>query len=193
MEIKQKKQSNRHTFTFNDDYFNFAFKDKTGADDFDLNYADFPDKSSTTIEQNDWLRNVGLIWCLLGTYNVGTALYNGSPLSGTAFWLFIGLVCLVIFAFTKVKYSVYKTEYGRIFVIKDKKHDTIISEITDRKKTQLIKWYGDINLENKLDDEINKFNWLVKQKAISQEEADGKIAQVELAHKSDNNNHSLLN
>ncbi|WP_028865368.1 hypothetical protein [Psychromonas aquimarina] len=193
MEIKQKKLSNLHTFTFSDNHFNFAFKDNSGSDDFDLNYADFPDKSSISIEQNEWLRNVGVVWCLLGCYRIGTAIYSDLSLSGTAFWLFIGLICLVWFAFTKVKYSVYKTEQGRIFIINDKKHDEIISEIKERKKAQLLKWYGEINLENELEDEVHKFNWLAKQNVISQQEADEKIAQVELAYKNDSNQQTFLN
>ena len=193
MEIKQKRMSNHHTFTFNDESLNFAFKDKSGADDFDLNYADFPEKSSLSIEQNEWLRNVGILWCILGCYRIGTSIYNDLPLSGTGFWLFIGLICLVWFACTKTKYSIFKTEAGNVFVIKDKNHDKIISEMETRKKAQLLKWYGDINLENELENEINKFNWLVKQNVMSQAEAEEKIAQVEFAHKKENNHQERLN
>jgi hypothetical protein len=62
-----------------------------------------------------------------------------------------------------------------------------------RKKAQLLKWYGDINLENELENEINKFNWLVKQNVMSQAEAEEKIAQVEFAHKKENNHQERLN
>ena len=193
MEIKQKRMSNHHTFTFNDESLNFAFKDKSGADDFDLNYADFPEKSSLSIEQNEWLRNVGILWCLLGGYSIGTAIYKGLPLTGTGFWLFIGLICLVWFALTKTKYSIFKTEAGNVFVIQDSKHDTIISEIDNRKKAQLLRWYGDINLENELENEISKFNWLVKNNVMSQAEAEEKIAQVEFAHSKESNQREFLN
>lgn len=193
IKIKQKRFSNNHTFTFNDESLNFAFKDKSGSDDFDLNYADFPEKSSTSIEQNEWLRNVGALWCLLGSYKIGTAIYNDLPLSGTGFWLIIGLICLVGFALTKTKYSVFKTEGGNIFIINDKNHHKIIAELTSRKKLQLLKWYGDINLENELNIEINKFNWLVEQNVISKEEAEEKIAQVEFAHNNETSQPNLLN
>jgi hypothetical protein len=193
MEIKQKRLSNKHTFIFNDESFNFAFKDKSGSDDFDLNYADFPEKCSISIEQNEWLRNVGVLWCLLGCYRIGTGLYNEIPLSGTVFWFFLGLICLVCYALTKTKYSVFKTKAGNVFIINDKNHDKIIAEMTNRKKSQLLKWYGDINFDNDFDNEISKFNWLVKQNVISQEEADEKIAQVEFAHKSETNHNNQLN
>lgn len=193
MEIKQKKLSTKHMFTFSDESLNFAFKDKSGSDDFDINYVDFPEKSSTSIEQNEWLRNVGILWCLLGCYRVGTAIYNDLPLTGTAFWLFIGLICVAISVFTKIKYSVFKTEYGNIFVMNDKKHDKIILEIESRKKSQLLKWYGDINLDNDLDNEIRKFRWLAEQNVISEKEAEEKIATVEFAHSNEESQRNLLN
>ena len=193
MEIKQKKFSNHHAFTFNDESVNFAFKDKSGSDDFDLNYADFPKKSSISIEQNEWLRNVGILWCLLGSYRVGTSIYHGYPLSGTGFWLFIGLICLVWFALTKVKYSVFKTSAGSIFIIQDKNHDKIIAEINKRKKIQLLNWYGDIDLDNDVENEINKFKWLEKENVITKSEAEEKIAQIEFAHKNELSNQNHLN
>ncbi len=183
MEIEQKKQSVCHNFKFNDESLNFSYKDKSGSDEFDVYYSDFPEKSSITIEQNEWLRNVGILWSLLGCYQIGTALNSGLPFSKTGFWLFIGLICIAWYALTKIKYSVFKTEAGNIFILNDKNHDKIISEMKTRKKAQLLQWYGDINLENELENEIGKFNWLAKNQVITQQEADKKIAQVEFAHK----------
>ena len=50
MEINQKKRSNRLKFTFNDDSFNYAYKDRTGSGDIDVQYAGFPTKASVSIE-----------------------------------------------------------------------------------------------------------------------------------------------
>ena len=182
MEIVQKKGSNKHKFIFKDESFNFSFKDKTGSDDVDLSYASFPSKSSVRIEQNEWLRNVGALWCCLGAFQLGYAIYLNAPISGKGFWLGVGLLCLLFSYFSKVKYSVYKAEHGNVFVIQDKKHDEIINEINTRKKKQLLAWYGEINTENELDDEIGKFNWLYDQEVITRVEADTKIAEVEFLH-----------
>lgn len=183
MEIKQKKFSILHTFTFESNYVNFSYKDKSGSGDFDFHYADFPEKYSVTIEQNEWLRNVGILWCLLGCYTIGSAIYSGGSLSGTGFWLVVGLVCLIWFALTKVKYSVFKTERGNVFIIQDKNHENIIAELNKRKKEQLLTWYGSVNLENDKENEIEKFRWLEKQNVITKQEAEEKIAEVEFAHK----------
>lgn len=183
MEIKQKKFSNHHTYTFESEYVNFAYKDKSGSGDFDFNYADFPEKSSITIEQNEWLRNVGILWCLLGCYRIGSAVYSGSSLSGTGLWLVLGVICLIWFALTKVKYSVFKTERGNVFVIQDKNHENIVSELNKRKKDQLLAWYGAVNPENDKENEIEKFRWLEQQNVMTNDEAEKKIAEVEFAHK----------
>jgi len=84
----------------------------------------------------------------------------------------VGLVCVVWAQFTKVKYSVFKAEKGTVYVIKDAKHDENINELNSRRKKQLLDWYGEINMENDLQKEINKFNWLSEQKIITKEEAD---------------------
>ncbi|MGF1727643.1 DUF308 domain-containing protein [Photobacterium nomapromontoriensis] len=183
MKIEQKKRANKHTFTFSDETFNFAFEDKSGADDVDMNYADFPKKSSLSIEQNEWLRNVGLLWCAIGVFQLGYAIYFNAPLTGKGFWLIVGLLCVFFGYFSKVKYSVFKAERGNVFVIHDKNHDIIINEINRRKKNQLLDWYGEVNTENEIDNEIAKFNWLCEQEVLTRKEADTKIAEAELAYK----------
>jgi hypothetical protein len=180
MEFVQKKKANKHTFTLHDDYFNFAYEDKSGSGDTDMNYADFPQKSSVQIEQNEWLRNVGYLWMGLGVFQIVYAIYSEAPLSGKGFWILVGLVCVVWAHFSKVKYTVFRAERGNIFVIQDKKHDQIIDEINQRRKSQLLKWYGEVNPENELENEIQKFKWLVEQEIISKEEYEQKIAQAEI-------------
>lgn len=183
MEIVQKKKTNKHTFTFHDDHFNFAYEDKSGSGDTDMNYMDFPQKSSVQIEQNEWLRNVGYLWIALGVFQLGYAIYSEVSLSGKGFWILIGLACVIWAHFSKVKYSVFRAERGNIFVIQDKSHDRIIDELNGRRKSQLLRWYGEVNPENDLESEIQKFKWLVDQEIISKEESEKKIAQAELMKK----------
>ena len=59
----------------------------------------------------------------------------------------------------------------------------IIDELSSRKKSQLLNWYGTVNPENDLDQEISKFKWLVEQEVITKEESERKIAQAELLSK----------
>ncbi|THF61968.1 hypothetical protein [Pseudothauera rhizosphaerae] len=182
MKIVQKKRSNKHTFSFYDDYFNFAYEDKSGSGDTDMSYADFPQKSSVQIEQNQWLRNVGFLWMALGTFILGHAVFTGATLSGKGFWILMGVACVIWAHFSKVKYSVFRVGCGNIFVIQDKNHDEIVKELNNRRKAQLLKWHGDVNPENELENEITKFKWLVEQGVLTKEESEKKIAQAELLH-----------
>lgn len=183
MEITQNKKSNKHTFTFNDDHFNFSYSDKSGSGDKDFNYAEFPRKCIIKIEQNEWLRNVGYLWIALGFFQLGHAIYAQASISGKGFWVVIGLACVIWAYFSKVKYSVFQAERGSIFIIQDKSHDEIINELKTRKNKQLLDWHGEINPENKADDEIEKFKWLAEQEVISQKEAETKITQIEIMYK----------
>ncbi|MBI5007202.1 MAG: hypothetical protein HZB95_08735 [Nitrosomonadales bacterium] len=182
MKIEQKKLSNRHTFTFDAENLNFAYKNKTGAGDVDISYGEIPFKSSIQIEQNEWLRNVGYLWCALSIFQIGYALYGGHTLKGTGFWLVVGLLCVMFAYLTKVTYTVFSTDQGNIFIIQDgKAHNQIINEIYSRRKNQLLSWYGDINIENGIEREISKIRWLAEQKVLTKEEAELRIAQVKTA------------
>lgn len=183
MEMKQKKKSNTHVFTFFDDHFNFAYKDKSGSGDTDFSYADVPKKASIQIEQNEWLRNVGFLWCVIGVVQLGISIYQGTSIAGKGFWLVIGLVSLAWAYFSKVRYSVFRTDRGNIFVIHDKQHDAIIDELNRRKMDQMLAWYGEVNAQNSLEQEIQKFKWLAEEKVMSREESEKKIAMVELMNR----------
>ena len=182
MKIEQKKLSNRHTFTFGADSLNFAYCDKSGSGDFDLRYTEFPLKSSIRIEQNLWLRNVGFLWCALGAIQIGLTIAAAKPLAGVGFWLVLGLGCLLWAHLTKITYTVFTSERGSVWVIQDKKtHDHIIEETRTRRKNQLLAMYGEIDLENDIDKEVGKFRWLAEQRALTAEEAERRIAQVQAA------------
>lgn len=179
MEIVQKKRSNRHAFTFHEDHFNYAYEDKSGSGDADVAYADLPRKRSIQIERNDWLRNVGLLWIVIGIFQLGSALYAGTSVSGRGFWLLVGVVCVAWAHLSTRRYSVFSTEHGGIFVLQDKQHDRIVEELTRRRHDQLLRWYGEIDPQNDLEAEKRRFRWLVEQGALEPEEAEARIARAE--------------
>ncbi|BCE03707.1 hypothetical protein [Marinicellulosiphila megalodicopiae] len=180
MEIIQKKKSNKNKFTFKDETLNFEYSDKTGSGDIDVNYADIPKKFSILIERNEWLRNVGLLWCAIGAVQLGYAILTGSSIEGKGVWLFLGLGCVAWAHFSTIRYSVFKTPPGTIFVIHDKNHELIVDELYKRRQSQMLNWYGPINPNNELAQEIGKYKWLVEEAVLSQIEADQKIAEAEL-------------
>ena len=176
----QKKFSNVHTFIFEKDSFNFSYVDKSGSADVDVRYIDFPKKSSVSIERNQWLRNVGVLWTVLGLVQVAMAVYSGNFALSKMFWIVLGLGCLAWSEYSKVIYSVFKTNNGNVFVIQDKQHDQIIAEINQNKKNQILRWYGDIDFDNEVNNEINKFKWMFDENVISKDELEQNIQKIRL-------------
>lgn len=181
MEISQKKRSTRLKFSFNDDSFNYAYKDRAGSGDIDVRYVEFPTKSAVSIERNDWLRNIGLLWCAIGALQLAYAIGAGESLQGRGFWLLVGLICLLWYRWATVKYSVFRTSAGNVLVIQDREHDRIVDEIKRRRREQLLALYGELDTRNTLDEEIGKFSWLHEQGVLSQEELEQRLAQVRAA------------
>lgn len=177
MEIEQKKFSTKHTFTFQDQFLNFAVVKRSGSFDIDVPYGNIPKKCSIQLEENTQVRNAGYIWCVLGT--VGSLVFNGS----WAVWLLIGLGCLLWVYLTRINYTVFETDRGSIWVMHDSQHAQILNELSTRRKRQLRELLGEINVDNDLQNEISKYVWLAEQEVISKEEADSKIAQVQLLHR----------
>ncbi len=179
MKIVQKKKSHKHIFTFHEDTFTFAYQSKHGSGELDLDYMDVAEKPFVQIERNDWLRNVGYIWLIVGGIQLGIAAYAQMSLAGRGVWILLGVACLAIEYFSRVKFTVFHVDRWNVHVIQDKHHDQIVQTLKERKKEQLLKHYADIDPNNSLEMEINKFRWLVKEGALTQEESDTKIAQVE--------------
>ena len=178
VEVSQKKRSSQLKFTFGADSFNYAYRDKSGSGDIDVQYAGFPTKASISIERNDWLRNAGLIWCLIGVLQLGYAITAGDSIQGRGFWLLIGAICLVWYRWSTVEYSVFRAQEGNVFVIRDDKHDRIVDEIKRRRKDRLLALYGSLDTRNTLDEEIAKFSWLHEQGVLSKDELESRLAQA---------------
>lgn len=179
MIVQQTKFGNQHTFEFHENEVNFAFKDKSGSGDVDIDYVLIPEKTSIQIERNEWLRNVGALWLLIGAFQVTFALLNDKPLSGTGFWVLVGSVCLAAYKWRQVKYTVFRTDQGSLFVLDDKNHDEILKELVSRKRNRLLQLYGEVDPSNDAAQEAEKFRWLHKRGVISDDVLSSRIAEIQ--------------
>lgn len=179
MIVQQKKFGNEHTFDFGENEVNFAFKDRSGSGDVDIDYGAIPEKTSTQIERNEWLRNVGLLWLLIGGFQVTFALLNDRPLSGTGFWVLVGSICLAAYKWRQVRYTVFNTDQGSLFIIDDARHDQIVEELVSRKRERLLQLYGEIDPSNDAARETEKFRWLHKRGVISDDVLSSRLAEIQ--------------
>ena len=178
MKFEQRRLSTRTSFEFGDTELTYSVRDRSGERDFVKDYAEIPLGKRRVFDRNEWLRNVGLLWCLIGIANIGLGLYSNQFSLWSGFWLVIGSGCLAFYAFSKKSFTVIDVDGGPVFILEDKQFPTILAEIETRRKTRLYNLYGALNLENDPDNERGKIEWLVRQKVLSREEADLQLAQL---------------
>ena len=181
MNFSQKKFSNNLFFEFFDETLKFTLKEKGSRNTFEVNYGAIPLEYNELEERNEWFRNVGLLWLAIGIFQK-IVIYMQHGKIKASFWFGLGIICLLVYKYVRTKYSVYQTERGNIFVIQDKDHDTIVGEMHQRRKRQLLSWYGEINTENDPTNEIEKFKWLESQGVITKLELQEKISEISKIH-----------
>lgn len=168
-----------HTwFDFGESALTYRLRDNSGDHTFEVEYGAIPYERRSVFDRNQWLRNVGLIWCALGVIEVGMAMSGMRSFSGSAFWLMIGLGCLAFYRLTWSEYTVFDSEEGSIWVLKDKSHDEIQSKLDDERKRHLLAWYRGIDFGGDAEQEIRTIEWLVKRKALSSNEASAQISEI---------------
>ncbi|MBM7074676.1 hypothetical protein JQC92_22140 [Shewanella sp. 202IG2-18] len=180
MELTQKKSSNQTSFEFGDEKLKYSIKDSSGKRTFSTDYGSISDDGFDELEErNDWFRNVGVLWVLIGVFQIVSRLMESGSFSGSM-WLTLGVICLVVYKFKTTNYTIVDAEKGRIFIIQDDQHSKILDEISIRRNKQWKHWYGSINYENDPQSELNKFQWLLDKNVISEDEFKSVKAEIGL-------------
>jgi len=189
MELIQKKSSNQTTFEFGVEKLKYTIKDASGKRTFSIEYGSISDEDFDELEEkNAWFRNVGIIWVLLGLFQIVSRFMETGMPSGSM-WLTLGIIFLFVYFFKTTNYAVLDTEKGQIFVIKDAQQSKILDEISSRRNSQWKRWYGTINYENESHIELNKFQWLLDKNVISEEEF--QLIKLEIGHVPETSNRVL--
>lgn len=168
--VNSKKSSNQTTFEFGEEKLKYSIKDASGKKTFSTEYGSISDEDFDELEEkNAWFRNVGILWVLIGIFQIAIHFMDSGSFSGSM-WLTLGIIYLISYRFKTTKYTIVDAEKGRIFIIQDDQHSKILDEISERRKKQWKLWYGSINYENDPQNELNKFQWLLDKKVISDDE-----------------------
>lgn len=178
MEFSQKRMATHTWFTFDERELTHRVRDNSGEIEFSVEYAAIPPSKRIVFNRNNWLRNVGVIWCVLGAIQIGLALRAGELGIGSAFWVFIGVGCLGFYRATWSEFTVLDTSEGPIWIIKDKQHDEIFSAIADRRKSHLIAWYHSLDFDDDPMREVQTIEWLIKHDAMTKQEGEARIAEI---------------
>ena len=123
------------------------------------------------ISSSQYFRNIGVFFL---AYGIFLGLYNPSNYLFAPF----GAAFLIYFAVTRFGYSVYPAEGGNILIIDGDDKDKILAEITTRRIASLRKLLSAVNYKNTKERELAKYEFLKKEKAISDVEYDLYVSQV---------------
>ncbi len=165
MKYTQKKNGNTCDFTFNKNSLAYAFKDKCTEFSFDVDYDDVPFDFIKIKEKNQWFRNAGVLWLIIGGF-------LSFPEEGfrLSFWFLIGVGCLVYYFVKQAQLVAFDTPKGRLLIVEDKNSADILSQISERRKNQIRDRYGALNFNNEPNVELDRFQWMQDKGIITQEE-----------------------
>jgi|JTFP01.1.fsa_nt_gb hypothetical protein len=165
MLVTQRRFSNTITFNFEPDTLTYTRADAYGSHSFQLPYGSIGMDPRETTERNGTLFNGGILLAAWGLAQAGYALAHHDVLG--VIFLLPATACFLLHALAKVELTSLSSDAGEIALLNDKHYDRIMGEIRERRKKQLLEWYGNINFANDPEEEIRKFHWLHSQNLIS--------------------------
>jgi hypothetical protein len=165
MLIVQRRFSNTFTFKFEPDTLAYTRADAYGSHSFHLPYGSIGMDPQQTTERNAALFNGAILLSVWGLAQAGYTVAHGDFLG--LIFLLPGLACFAGHALARTQLTSLSSDAGEITLLHDKHYDHIMEEIRERRKKQLLDWYGNINFANDPEEEIRKFHWLHSQHLIS--------------------------
>lgn len=169
--IEQKKFLHKFTFDFRKEGFEYFAKDRSGEKKMFIQYDELDiSRIYTLIERNEYFRNVGFLWLVLGAVMFS---------SGGRFWLMVGVLCLLIYYGLTTKYFVVPFSRGNIFVVNDQKAQIILDRMKKEYRTIILDLYGQIDLERTFEEEKKKYKTLLDKGIINESEFHSFLEQME--------------
>lgn len=178
MDISQKKHSNRIRYVFGEDALDYRLEDSSGSRTFSVPYADLGRDRQTLVERNAWLRNVGLLWIVLGAALTGLSL-SGEHGFRVSLWLWLGLACYAVYRVRTTRFIVLPTERGNLLVIDDADGERILDEIASRRVAYLRREFDFMPESDTPDQHRYRFKWLHREGVLTEGELQQRLATVD--------------
>lgn len=165
MNFTQHSHTGRTSFHFDPDKLTHTRSDSHGSHSVSLSYGSIGMDPRMATERNGALFTGAVLLLVWGCAQAFHTAWNGDW-SGLIF-LAPGPFCLLLHAINTTTVTYLDSEDGDIAIFHDKNHDLIMAEILERRKRQLLEWYGSIDFTNDPEEEIRKFHWLHSQDLIN--------------------------
>jgi hypothetical protein len=178
VEISQKKLSNKIRYVFGEDELDYYLQDSSGSRSFSVAYAAIGRDRQTLVERNQWLRNVGLLWMVLGVVLTGMSLSGDQGLK-ISFWLWVGLACYAGYHFFSTRYTIIPTDSGNLLVIDDADGQRILAEIASRRAAYMRREYDFMPESESPEQHRGRFKWLHREGVLTEEELNQRLATID--------------
>lgn len=179
MEISQKRGTASTRYVFHDDRLEYAFKDSSVSRSFSVPYTDISRDRQGLTERNVWFRNAGYFWLGLGLLLLAISWREGEFGHG-ALWAVLGAGCLAAYYGYPTRYRIIPSDKGNLLILDhDASADRIESEIVERRAAQFRSEYDFFPEGDGPQQLRNRFTWLHREGALSDEELQSRLARVE--------------
>ena len=180
MEIKQSRHSNRIQYVFGEDELQYSVRDSSGSRSFSVGYADISRDRQTLEERNEWLRNVGLLWLILGAAITMYQWFDEKQLV-PSLWLVAGAACYAVYRLRTTRFTIVPSDKGNLLVIAGGEGERILKEIETRRAEHYRREYDFMPAGDSADQHRSRFKWLHKEGALSDDELAQRLAAIEVA------------
>ncbi|MBY0423253.1 MAG: hypothetical protein K2Q06_13180 [Parvularculaceae bacterium] len=178
MEFRQKNRSTRLRFTFDRAELTYHIIDQSGEVELLIDYAELPGTSRRVFKQVKLMRNLGILFCVLSLIMAASAAAGATSWASAATFFIMGMSWFVVYVWNLANYTVLDTVKGSVLIIEDKQLDAIYGEMKSRRKARLLDLHGQVDPTRDPNIEIAKFEWLVKERVLTREEADAVISRL---------------
>ena len=174
MEVQQRHGATRLRYRFDTDSVEYRVEDSSGSRTFNVAYTELSRDRQELLERNEWFRNAGMLWMLIGV--VFTALSFGGERPAISLWFWIGLLCYLIFRLRTTHYTIIPSDKGNLLVIHNGDHDRIVKELEMRRADQFRREYDFVPDGDEPDNYRKRLDWLKREGALSDEDVEKRWA-----------------
>lgn len=182
MIFNQKKNGWNLNFEFKENELVYSLVTSTEKSKTKISYLEITGDSWEHIRRNEWYRNVGLLWLVIGIY-MNVVMYLDIKSLAPSIWLILGVVMLVIYKVREINFLVLGAGSNNILIIKDSSCEEIYNLLLEKRKDSVLKTYGSINFDNPLDVEVGKFKVLLDQEFIDKKKYEEVVKELNDYHK----------
>ena len=174
VEVQQRHGATRLRYRFDTDSVEYRVEDSSGSRTFNVAYTELSRDRQELLERNEWFRNAGMLWMLIGV--VFTALSFGGERPAISLWFWIGLLCYLIFRLRTTRYTIIPSDKGNLLVIHNSDHDRIVNELETRRADQFRREYDFVPDGDEPDNYRKRLDWLKREGALSDEDVEKRWA-----------------